>query len=122
VLSGVLLGFAPGSAIGVGRFGYGLVLPLMQADLGLTLAQAGLVGSANTGGYLLGGLRLQSLPQYSLGFVYLPALACLVAASMSTAPWGARLAHRLPVTALRRVFAVLLYVLATKMAISYWPS
>jgi len=56
VLSGVLLGFAPGSAIGVGRFGYGLVLPLMQADLGLTLAQAGLVGSANTGGYLLGAL------------------------------------------------------------------
>lgn len=54
VLLGVLLGFAPGSAIGIGRFGYGLVLPLMQADLGLTLAQAGLVGSANTGGYLLG--------------------------------------------------------------------
>src|SRR5690606_36827886 len=56
VLLGVLLGFAPGSAIGIGRFGYGLVLPLMQADLGLTLAQAGLVGSANTGGYLLGAV------------------------------------------------------------------
>ncbi|NLD67322.1 MAG: sulfite exporter TauE/SafE family protein [Limnobacter sp.] len=86
------------------------------AALGLPVAVVGTIG------YLLGGLRLQSLPQYSLGFVYLPALACLVAASMSTAPWGARLAHRLPVTALRRVFAVLLYVLATKMAISYWPS
>lgn len=56
VLLGVLLGFAPGSAIGIGRFAYGLVLPLMQADLGLTLGQAGLVGSANTGGYLLGAL------------------------------------------------------------------
>ncbi|HEX7039331.1 MAG TPA: YbfB/YjiJ family MFS transporter [Trueperaceae bacterium] len=56
MLLGVLLGFAPGSAIGIGRFGYGLVLPLMQADLGLTLAQAGLVGSANTGGYLLGAV------------------------------------------------------------------
>ncbi len=54
VLLGVLLGLAPGSAIGIGRFGYGLVLPLMQADLGLTLAQAGLLGSANTAGYLLG--------------------------------------------------------------------
>lgn len=53
---GILLGFAPGSAIGIGRFGYGLVLPLMQADMGLSLSQAGLVGSANTGGYLLGAL------------------------------------------------------------------
>ena len=53
---GVLLGFAPGSAIGIGRFGYGLVLPLMQTELGLSLAQAGFVGSANTGGYLLGAL------------------------------------------------------------------
>ncbi len=52
----MLLGFAPGSAIGIGRFGYGLVLPLMQTELGLTLSQAGLVGSANTGGYLVGAL------------------------------------------------------------------
>ncbi len=56
VLKGFLLGFAPGSAIGIGRFAYGLVLPMMQADLGLTLSQAGLIGSANTGGYLLGAL------------------------------------------------------------------
>lgn len=56
VRKGILLGFAPGSAIGVGRFGYGLVLPLMQSQLGLSLSQAGLVGSANTGGYLLGAL------------------------------------------------------------------
>src|SRR5690606_201664 len=56
VRRGVLLGFAPGSASGIGRFGYGLVLPLRQTELGLSLAQAGFVGSANTGGYLLGAL------------------------------------------------------------------
>jgi uncharacterized membrane protein YfcA len=38
---------------------------------------------------------------------------------MLTAPRGARAAHRLPVTTLRRIFAGLLYVLATKMAWSY---
>lgn len=54
MLLGVLLGFALGSAIGVGRFGYGLVLPLMQSELGLTFSQAGLVGSANTVGYFIG--------------------------------------------------------------------
>ena len=39
---------------------------------------------------------------------------------MVTAPFGARFAHRLPVLTLKRVFAVLLYVLATKMLVTYW--
>ena len=39
---------------------------------------------------------------------------------MLTAPLGARLAHRLPVTVLKRVFALLLYALATKMIVTYW--
>jgi uncharacterized membrane protein YfcA len=38
---------------------------------------------------------------------------------MLTAPWGARLAHRLPVPTLRRIFAGLMYILATKMAWTY---
>lgn len=52
----MLLGFGPGAAIGLGRFGYSLLLPTMQASLQLTLAQAGALGSANTGGYLLGAV------------------------------------------------------------------
>jgi uncharacterized membrane protein YfcA len=42
-----------------------------------------------------------------------------VAGSVLTAPLGARAAHRLPVTVLRRIFAALLYVLATKMLWTY---
>jgi uncharacterized membrane protein YfcA len=38
---------------------------------------------------------------------------------MLTAPIGARAAHRLPVLTLRRIFAGLLYVLATKMLWTY---
>ena len=56
LLSGLLLGLGPGAALGVGRFAYALVLPAMQADLGLSFAQAGFLGSANTAGYLLGAL------------------------------------------------------------------
>lgn len=52
----LLLGLGPGAALGVGRFGYALVLPAMRAELGLSFAQAGLLGSANTAGYLLGAL------------------------------------------------------------------
>ena len=55
-LLGFLLGFGPGAALGVGRFAYALVLPAMQTALGLSYAQAGLLGSANTAGYLLGAL------------------------------------------------------------------
>jgi uncharacterized membrane protein YfcA len=38
---------------------------------------------------------------------------------MLVAPYGARLAHRLPVAMLRRVFAVVLWLLAAKMVWSY---
>jgi len=57
------------------------------------------------------------LPPYSLGYVYLPALAGIVAASVLTAPLGVRLAHSLPVDKLKRVFALLLFVMGTKMLI-----
>jgi uncharacterized membrane protein YfcA len=36
-----------------------------------------------------------------------------------TAPLGARAAHRLPVLTLRRIFAGLLYLLATRMLWTY---
>lgn len=39
---------------------------------------------------------------------------------MLLAPVGARFAHRLPVLTLKRVFALLLFLLATKMAVTYW--
>ncbi len=63
----VLLGFAPGAALGVGRFAYALVLPDMQRTLSLSYAQAGLLGSANTVGYLVGALISHRL-LYRLGY------------------------------------------------------
>ena len=84
------------------------------AAIGIPVAAIGTVG------YIVSGWRVDVLPSWSLGFVYLPALALLVAASIVTAPMGARFAHKLPVKTLRRVFAVLLYALATKMVWTYW--
>jgi len=40
-------------ALGLGRFGYTMVLPAMQADLGMNNAQAGLLATFNMAGYLL---------------------------------------------------------------------
>jgi len=61
------------------------------------------------------GMQASGLPDGSLGFVYLPALLVVSLASVSTAPLGARTAHRLPVQSLKRVFALMLYTLAAYM-------
>ena len=84
------------------------------AAVGVPVAVVGMIG------YVISGWRVPNLPEYSLGFVYLPALLAIVAASVLTAPFGARLAHKLPVATMKRVFALLLYLLATKMVVSYW--
>jgi uncharacterized membrane protein YfcA len=71
-------------------------------------------------GYIMAGAGKSGLPPWSVGYVYLPALAWIVASSMAMAPLGARVAHRTPGRTLKRVFAVVLYVLATNMLLSSW--
>ncbi len=84
------------------------------AAVGWPLAVAGIAG------YLLSGLRVQGLPEYSLGYIYLPALAMIVFASMLIAPVGARIAHRTSSTALEKVFAAVLFILATSMLLRFF--
>jgi len=75
------------------------------------------IAVGGTLGYIAAGMAAP-MPPYSLGFVYLPALAGVAIASILTAPLGAKMAHRLPIPILRRIFAVILYILASKMLIS----
>lgn len=82
------------------------------AALGVPLAIAGTIG------FVVTGLSDKTLPAWSLGYVYLPAMVSIAATSILMAPVGARLAHRLPVAALKKVFVVLLVALAIKMALS----
>ena len=70
-------------------------------------------------GYAIAGWRVTGLPAGSIGFVKTTALAGVVITSMLIAPLGARLAHRLPVATLRRVFALMLYAMAAKMLWAY---
>ena len=123
-LLGLVIGVICGLVSAGGAF---LTVPLMlawgvavhraigtAAAIGVPVAALGMLG------YIISGWQVAGLPDYTLGFVYLPALLALVAASVLTAPYGARLAQRLPVATLKRVFALLLYVLATKMIVAYW--
>ena len=94
-------------------------VPMLTA-IGTGAAIAVPVVFVGTIGYIASGWDAPGLPARALGFVYLPALLAIVLASIVTAALGARLAHRLPVDVLRRLFALLLYALATRMVVHYW--
>ncbi|AZZ90518.1 sulfite exporter TauE/SafE family protein [Hahella sp. KA22] len=61
-----------------------------------------------------------SLPEYSLGFIYLPALAGIAITSMPFASLGAKLAHRLPGDVLKRIFSVLLFIVGGRFLYQAW--
>lgn len=77
------------------------------------------IAAAGTAGYIIGGLHRPELPQYSVGYVYLPALAAVVVASVLLAPVGARVAHRTQGKTLKKIFAVVLFALATTMLVKF---
>jgi uncharacterized membrane protein YfcA len=94
-------------------------VPLKRA-IGTAAANGFPIALAGTVGYVLQGMRVPGLPQGSVGYVYLPALLLIVAASMPVAPLGARLAHRLPVKRLRLVLAIVLFALGLRMLANLW--
>jgi len=89
-------------------------IPVHEA-IGTSAAIGFPIAIAGTLGYIFNGIHTADLPTYSLGYIYLPALAGIVSASVLTAPLGVKLAHSLPVQKLKRVFAILLLLVATKM-------
>ena len=79
---------------------------------GLPIAIAGSIG------FMLTGWQNSLLPAGSSGFIYWPAFVGIVVTSILTAPLGARLAHRLPASSLKRVFAVFLAILGVRMLLA----
>lgn len=77
--------------------------------IGFPIAIAGVIG------YVANGVGKADLPGLSIGYIYLPALIGIVATSMLTAKYGAKLAHALPVGTLKKVFALFLLAMATRM-------
>ncbi len=84
-----------------------------SAALGFPIALSGTISN------IYYGWGEAGLPDYSLGFVYLPALAIIALASVTMAPLGARTAHKMPVRRLQKIFAVILYALAAYM---FWKA
>jgi len=123
----------PGGMFGVGAFiggtsalvaigGGSLSVPFMtwcnvkvhhaigtSAAIGFPIALAGTIG------YMISGYGATNLPEGSFGFIFLPALAATVIVSMLVAPFGAKVAHSLPVATVKKIFAGLLLLLLAKM-------
>ena len=120
--------FGVGTGIGVlsGMVGAGgafLTVPFMtrcNVPMHNAVATSAALGTpiavAATIGFVVAGFAQSDLPAFSFGYVYLPALAAIVAASMLSAPFGARTAHAWPVIKLRRAFALLMAALGVYMA------
>ena len=73
---------------------------------GLPIAVSGTIS------YAILGWNALDLPEWSLGYVYLPIFFGSGLNSLVTAPIGAKLAHTLPAAKLKRYFSLLLFVMA----------
>lgn len=92
-------------------------LTIRQA-IGTSAAISLPVAIGGTIGYIASGSHAAGLPPFSLGYVYLPALFWVAVASVITAPLGARVAHSMNLNRLRKLFALLLLALATKLLLT----
>ena len=117
--AGIIMG-AVSSLVGIG--GGSVVVPYLlyhkeklvtaigtAAACGLPLAVMAAVG------YIVTGWGAAGLPANHFGYVYWPAMVAIALGSVITAPFGAYLAHKLPTNVIKRIFAVLLIIVAVKI-------
>ena len=125
-VAGLGIGFLS-SFIGTG--GASLSVPFMGAcnvparevigtssAIGLPIALAGAVGN------MVSGWGNPHLPFGSIGYVYLPALFFIVICSIPMARIGAKVAHRLSVSILKKIFAFTIVFIALQMLYSMCSS
>ena len=106
--------------IGIG--GGAVLVPLltffsldMKKAIGCASACGIVIALFGSIGYISSGSSYFAIQDGFAGFVYLPALFGIVCTSWFTAPLGAKATHHLPVATIKKIFAVLLMLTATKM-------
>lgn len=106
--------------MGVGGGSFGVtVMTLCGRPIHQAVATASGFGAAiavpATLGFIVAGWGKAALPPASLGYVNAAGFALLALLTALTAPYGARLAHRLDRTMLRRLFAIFMAVTAANL-------
>lgn len=124
ILLGIMIGFLS-SFIGIA--GGAITVPTL-VYIGYSMRQAiatsavvgfilALFGSLT---YIYTGWNHPDLPQYSLGFIYLPAFLGISILSIFMAPLGVKLSYKLPVVRIRQIFALFLAVILLRMVINFF--
>jgi uncharacterized membrane protein YfcA len=91
----------------------------IHAAVGISAGVGVIISVVGTIGYALAGLPYQTLlPAFSLGYVSLIGFALMAPISTATAPFGARLAYRLPKRQLEIAFGIFLLAVALRFAVS----
>lgn len=120
VLASAIGGLSAMMGIGGGSLG-GMTMTLYGRPIHQAVATASgfglVIGSAATLGFIVFGWDATGRPPLSLGYVNVPAAVALGLLTTMVAPLGARLAHRLDKTTLRRAFAVYLAIAAAAVLI-----
>lgn len=80
-----------------------------SAAIGLPIAITGTLG------FIVSGWKSQEMPDWSIGYINLIAAFSIISVSAIAAPYGAKLAHRIPVVLIKRIFAVLLVFVVIKL-------
>ena len=89
----------------------------MRNAIGFSSASGVFIALFGSVSYVLSGWNVSGLPEWTLGYVYLPALLGIVMISVLIAPLGVKAASIWPTKILRRIFALLLILVGLKLAI-----
>lgn len=118
-LAGLVIGIVS-SMVGIG--GGTMTVPYLMWH-GVNIRHAVATAAANglpiavaaSTGYLIAGFQAVGWQDWRIGYIDLSVLFVLVAGSVCMAPLGAKWAHRVNIRLLKRIFAVVLFVVAVKM-------
>ena len=121
-----LYGFTIGSTstiIGIGGgtmfvpyFIYHKVNPRLAVGLSSSLGI--FIGLGASFGFIKNGLHLSQLPQFSLGYIYLPGLIFLTTSSLIFVRLATKWIHQISISSLKKIFACLLIFIGLSMLFS----
>ncbi len=90
----------------------------MSKAIGSSSVCSCVIAFSGVSGFVINGLKAQGMPEYSIGYIYLPALFGIVATSVLTTRIGAKWSSRLQTAVLKKIFAVFLLFIAGEMLLS----
>jgi uncharacterized protein len=120
------LGFGVGALSNILGIGGGtMTVPLfvklkipIKSSVASSTATGFIISLLGAFSYLLIGLG-QNIYEMSLGYIYLPAFTILAITTFASAPYGARLAHRLDSARLKMIFGACLFLIGIAMIVRY---